>query len=146
MSNIHHNPRVESVNDFVSFDYKQLFPGNDSVSQFYDLFSHPVVPIVAVFLYLTLSKTLLEGIRKTFNLKPKGIVVQGITIVHSALLAVYSGWTCYYSWGIVFPYVVKHGFVNAICDVSGELWNAKDLRYWVTHFYISKYYEFIDTW
>ncbi|RYH20090.1 hypothetical protein EON65_24660, partial [archaeon] len=43
-------------------------------------------------------------------------------------------------------YVMKHGFVNAICDVTGDLWHNQDLQFWVTHFYISKFYEFIDTW
>eukprot|EP01031_Cornospumella_fuschlensis_P044014 gene44014-53806_t len=120
MSPVNHYPRVESVNDFASFDYKQLFPGSDAVSQFYDVFTHPAVPFVSVFLYLTISKALFDGIRKAFNLQPKGLMVQGITIVHSALLAVYSGWSCYHSWRIMAPYVMKHGFVNAIRDVSGD--------------------------
>eukprot|EP01031_Cornospumella_fuschlensis_P034786 gene34786-42127_t len=137
MSPVNHYPRVESVNDFAFFDYKQLFPGSDAVSQFYSLFTDPTMPVVAVFLYLTVSKALFDGIRKAFNLQPKGPVVQGITIVHSALLAVYSGWSCYHSWRIMVPYVMKHGFVNAIRDVSGDLWHVQDMQFWVTHFYIS---------
>ncbi|RYG63455.1 hypothetical protein EON64_15905, partial [archaeon] len=97
MSPVNSYPRVESVNDFAFFDYKQLFPGSDAVSQFYSLFTDPVMPFVAVLLYLTLSTVVFDGIRKAFNLQPKGWVVQGITIVHSALLAVYSGWSCYHS-------------------------------------------------
>eukprot|EP01034_Spumella_vulgaris_P028488 gene28488-35345_t len=41
---------------------------------------------------------------------------------------------------------MEHGYYAAICDARGELWHAKGLGFWVTHFYLSKYYEFIDTW
>jgi hypothetical protein len=35
---------------------------------------------------------------------------------------------------------------NDSCDSTGELWNEKGLGFWVAHFYVSKYYEFVDTW
>ena len=37
-------------------------------------------------------------------------------------------------------------FYLSNCDTSGTLWNDFDFGTWVFHFYLSKYYEFIDTW
>lgn len=137
---------IKSIQEFSTFNYGVLFNSGSAVDNFYRLFAHPAVPFVSVFLYLILSKWVMETIRKVFGLEPKGPVVQAITIGHSSFLAVYSGWTFWNSISIVAPYVMNHGFYNSICDVSGDLWFAKGLGFWVTHFYISKYYEFIDTW
>jgi GNS1/SUR4 family len=32
------------------------------------------------------------------------------------------------------------------CDQDGTFWNEGGLGAWATAFYISKYYEFVDTW
>ena len=137
---------IKAVNEFTTFNYDVFFNSGSSVDNFYKLFSHPIVPFLSVFLYLILSKVVMETIRKVFGLESKGPVVQFVTIAHSSFLAVYSAWTFWNSISIVAPYVATHGFYNSICDISGDLWFAKGLGFWVTHFYISKYYEFIDTW
>lgn len=33
----------------------------------------------------------------------------------------------------------------AMCDVNGKLWVESGFSFWVLHFYISKFYEFLDT-
>jgi len=47
---------------------------------------------------------------------------------------------------MVFPYIWRNGLYPSLCDVNGELWHGLGFGFWVTHFYLSKYYEFIDTW
>eukprot|EP01038_Epipyxis_sp_PR26KG_P009470 gene9470-12759_t len=106
---------------------------------------HPIVPIVACILYLTLSDFIFGTLRNLFGLQPKGQVVQAITVSHSMILAVYSAWTCYNSASIFIPYVLEKGFYGSVCD-HDTLWNKLGLGFWITHFYWSKYYEFIDTW
>lgn len=133
-------PAVITYDDFFEFDYSSLFADN----KFYALFMHPVVPFGSVLLYLLLSSVVFKGIKNIFGLAPKGPVIQTITICHSAALAVYSGWTAYHGWRIFGAYLLKHGLMASLCDADGELWGQ--LGWWVTHFYISKYYEFIDTW
>ena len=131
---------VITRDDFFTFDYSTLFPDN----HFYDLFMHPAVPFGAVILYLLLSSIIFKGIKNAFNLAPKGPVIQTITICHSAALALYSGWTAYHGWRIFGAHFNQHGLIATLCDADGELW--AQLGWWITHFYISKYYEFIDTW
>ena len=107
---------------------------------------HPAVPIAAVIGYCLLSNVIMGALRSAFKLEPKGAVIQTLTIIHSAILAIYSGWTCYYAWIIVGGHIAEHGLWVSLCDTDGALWTAKNAGWWVTHFYISKYYEFIDTW
>jgi hypothetical protein len=87
-----------------------------------------------------------NGIREKFNIQPKNASLQWLTILHSGALALYSLWTFVNSVKIVWPFVTTHGLNAALCDSSGVLWFDQGLGFWVTHFYISKYYEFLDTW
>mmetsp|Transcript_6110 Transcript_6110/g.9215 ORF Transcript_6110/g.9215 Transcript_6110/m.9215 type:complete len:263 (+) Transcript_6110:52-840(+) len=114
------------------------------LSSLYEFCNQPAVPIISVLCYLLISNKITAYIRDILGLKPKGIVIQSITTLHSFALAVYSGWTCYHSWRIVYPYYQEHGFYDTFCDADGSLWRLAG--WWITHFYISKYYEFIDTW
>jgi len=79
-------------------------------------------------------------------LQPKGTIVQQLTILHSTILALYSIWTFLSSVPIVYNHIIENGFWETLCDANGSLWFNKDFGFWLTHFYISKYYEFIDTW
>lgn len=133
-------PAVVTREDFVDFDYSTLFADN----WFYSMFMHPAIPFGAVLLYLLLSSAVFKGIKNIFNLAPKGPVIQTITMCHSAALALYSGWTAYNGWIIFGAFLKQRGLIATLCDEDGALW--AELGWWVTHFYISKYYEFIDTW
>lgn len=129
-----------TIDEMITFDYSTLFEKD----HFFSYFTHPAVPFGAVVLYLLLSNVVFSSIRSIFNLQPKGPVVQSITIIHSFILAVYSGWTFYNSFGIVYNHFQEHGIINSMCDFDNSLWTK--IGWWVTHFYISKFYEFIDTW
>ena len=54
----------------------------------------------------------------------------------------------YYTWSIVGNYMISagDGLMGAVCDYKGMLWYDKGFSYWVLTFYISKFYEFFDTW
>jgi hypothetical protein len=133
-------PVVTTYDEFFSFDYSTLFADD----KFYGIFMHPAVPFGGVLLYLLFSSIVFKGIKNAFGLAPKGPVIQSITIFHSAALALYSGWTAYHGWRIFGAFLSQHGLKATLCDPGGELWDQ--IGWWVTHFYISKYYEFIDTW
>ena len=135
---------IQSASDFFNFDYNRVDDFNSDIFRF---FINPATPFLGVFLYLALSKPVFTYIRKTFNIHPKGPVLQNIVVLHSALLALYSGWTMYHTWNIVWNYMKGGaGLVGAVCDYKGQLWYDKGFSYHVLHFYISKYYEFFDTW
>jgi hypothetical protein len=137
---------ITQLKDFLTADYSSVFPGADPVSRFFSLFAHPAVPIVSVALYLLLSDVVCETIRKMFNIQPKGNLLQFITVTHSLALAVYSLWTFVNAFKMVTEVVQLRGFYPTICDNGFDLWDTRNYGFWVTHFYISKYYEFIDTW
>jgi hypothetical protein len=137
---------IRYLNEFVDYDYSLVFSNNaPSVAYFFHLFSHPLVPILSIFAYLYLSKPLFGFIRDHFKIQPKGKFMFYLTTFHSSLLAIYSAWTFFNSSRIIYPDVWKHGFFGSVCDYNGKLWND-GLGFWVTHFYISKYYEFVDSW
>ncbi|CAE7610831.1 sre1, partial [Symbiodinium microadriaticum] len=133
---------LTTIQDFLSHDYSTMF----EAGSLFSYFSHPAIPIVSVVLYLLLSNVVFNFIRVTFKLEPKGPLIQTITVVHSALLAVYSGWTFINSWNIVMAYLLQNDYWTTFCDADNTLWTTHNLGFWVTHFYLSKYYEFIDTW
>lgn len=137
---------ITQLEQFLSADYSTLFGNDTVVDRVYGYFANPWVPIVSVILYLTISDVVFEAIRTTFNVKPKGSVLQCITILHSLALAVYSGWTFVNAFQIVKSVVLERGIFGTLCDPTLDLWDTHNFGWWVTHFYISKYYEFIDTW
>ncbi|KAJ2808120.1 hypothetical protein H4R20_001002 [Coemansia guatemalensis] len=67
-----------------------------------------------------------------------------IVLVHNTVLAVYSAWAF---WG-VFPAfvrkIVTEGWHDGLCDIDGMLWNTVLFKH-VYLFYISKFYELLDT-
>jgi hypothetical protein len=64
---------------------------------------------------------------------------------HNLLLAVYSAITVLYSWPIVIQHLSEYGVYDTYCDPHKTLWHS-GFGAWALVFYISKYYEFVDTW
>lgn len=133
--------------DYFTFDYKTLYPDN----WFFDMFMQPVVPFVSVVLYLVLSKPVFNFIVTQFKISPKSAALKNFITLHSGLLAVYSGWTFVNIAWLVFKHYQMTGNMYDTLTASKEsLWDGTEgvpgMSFWITHFYISKYYEFIDTW
>jgi hypothetical protein len=151
MSNV--NLIIRENAEFFARDYSQLFPNLavavNSIGKadwLFQYFAHPKVPILAIIAYLLFSKQIFVWIRNTFNVQPKGASLQFLTILHSAILAIYSIWTFVNTVRIAFPLFSSNGFYHTLCDVNGDVWFTHGIGFWITHFYLSKYYEFIDTW
>ena len=64
---------------------------------------------------------------------------------HNFALALYSGITVLYSWPIVIGHIMEYGVYDTYCDPHKTLWHS-GFGAWALLFYISKYYEFVDTW
>jgi hypothetical protein len=43
-------------------------------------------------------------------------------------------------------YLHSYSLITLIMTLIGTLWTDKDFGFWVSHFYISKFWEFLDTW
>ncbi|KAF8941505.1 fatty acid elongase [Dissophora ornata] len=66
-----------------------------------------------------------------------------LVFVHNTILCVYSAWTfhgMFFAWMKAFS---THSFMDALCDSDGTFWNS--LGYYSYYFYLSKYYEILDT-
>ncbi|KAG0364534.1 ELO family [Gamsiella multidivaricata] len=66
-----------------------------------------------------------------------------LVFVHNTILCVYSAWTFY---GMFFAWkkaLATHNFMDAVCDTNGTFWES--LGYYSYYFYLSKYYEIVDT-
>ena len=71
--------------DFASFDYKSLYPDN----QLFDFFAQPWVPFLCVFLYLMLSKPVINILISMLNISPDSKILKVFIIGHSAILGKY---------------------------------------------------------
>jgi hypothetical protein len=122
-----------------------------------------MVPFICVILYLTCSKPVCDFIRLLFGQKKKEngkywtLFLKYFSFVHNLLLCAYSGWTFYNTYQLVQTVTAIHqkanpslswmsAFYLTNCDTDGLLWAKHDFGTWVFHFYLSKYYEFVDTW
>ncbi|KAG0244875.1 ELO family [Mortierella sp. GBAus27b] len=66
-----------------------------------------------------------------------------LVFVHNTILCVYSAWTFH---GMFFAWkdaLTTHTFMDSICDTDGTFWGT--LGYYSYYFYLSKYYEIVDT-
>jgi hypothetical protein len=68
------------------------------------------------------------------------------TALHNVILIVFSGTVMLKATPVVFGWGQKHGFLAAYCDADKSMWSEGGFGYWATIFYLSKYYEFVDTW
>jgi hypothetical protein len=124
------------------------------------LFLWPSTVLVSLAFYLLVSKPLVRRLRTT--LLPSKHYEQCLRIFiscHNLLLAVFSLVVAIGSWYAVLSHARQHGLAAVYCDDRG-LWNNDSSNnninqpqqqygtfgQWAVLFYISKYYEFVDTW
>lgn len=134
-------PLVTNVSQFYSnFPYHRL-----SENFFIALFLRPEFVLCCVILYLT-SKPTLKALVKLVHWNPNNSYFRYFIAIHNIALAVFSGVVAYNSWPAVVAHLHSRGFMAVYCDQDGSLWTTGGLGAWATIFYISKYYEFLDTW
>nr|CAG8552099.1 5557_t:CDS:10 [Entrophospora candida] len=83
---------------------------------------------------------------KVSNIKQSGQFMTAIVFIHNLILCLYSLIT-FVSMGSTFVnnfYDHRNNLMDAYCDRDGSLWE-EGLGYWGYLFYLSKYYEIIDT-
>jgi hypothetical protein len=105
---------------------------------------HPLIVAALLILYLT-SKGPIKALGAAWNINPKGETFRQAVALHNVLLAVFSGVVAWNAWGCVLEHWWTRGFWNVYCDPDGSLWK-NGLGAWSTIFYLSKYWEFVDTW
>jgi hypothetical protein len=134
-------PLATQVSDlFSTFPYHRLPVDNQLLA----IFLRPYVVVGAIVLYL-LSETPMLALQYWLGINPKSLAFQAGVTIHNFLLALFSFACAYNTWLIVIAHFVEHGFVATYCDANGSLWR-RGLGAWSTIFYLSKYWEFIDTW
>lgn len=141
-------PLATTVHElFVAFPQQARLVENPYTS----IFMRP--PIVAALLafYLLASKPLVRWLRRRRSLRGDaaeigtGGVFRGFVAVHNLALAAFSAVCAWNSWGVVLEHAATQGLWAVYCDPDGLLWR-NGLGAWSLVFYISKYYEFVDTW
>ncbi|KAJ2362896.1 hypothetical protein H4S01_004568 [Coemansia sp. RSA 2610] len=122
------------------------------LGQWYPFFMQWRVPLFTSVAYTALSfyfNARLGGKMQTKRkdaAKPKSRLtpINVVVFVHNALLAAYSAWAF---WGVFPAFVHKiaaQGWRAGLCDIDGSLWNGALFQH-VYLFYLSKYWELLDT-
>mmetsp|Transcript_19788 Transcript_19788/g.46030 ORF Transcript_19788/g.46030 Transcript_19788/m.46030 type:complete len:286 (+) Transcript_19788:196-1053(+) len=124
---------------FWEFPYDRL-PENRLVA----LSLRPEVVLICAILYLV-SKPPLKALAKAVGFDGKSEVFRMAIAVHNASLAAFSAVVMFHSWSIVGNHLMEYGVESTYCDQDGSLW-ASGHGAWSTIFYLSKYWEFVDTW
>jgi len=126
---------------FFRFPYDRLPPRPSLVAPFL----RPEVAYGLIVLYL-LSETPVARFRDAIRLDPDGAAFRSAVAVHNIVLFVFSAAVALNAWPIVVRHYLDRGLYAAYCDRDGTLWRDANLGTWATVFYLSKYYEFLDTW
>ncbi|KAJ2659447.1 hypothetical protein IWW48_003492 [Coemansia sp. RSA 1200] len=74
----------------------------------------------------------------------ESVIFKRLVIAHNILLATFSLWILVSMSTGVISNISHYGWYGGLCDKKFTLWNAKLFRL-SYYFYLSKYYEFIDT-
>ncbi|KAJ1835702.1 hypothetical protein IWW55_002464 [Coemansia sp. RSA 2706] len=112
---------------------------------FYDFMMKPAVPLAGVVFYLSAVKIWERQNRRRALLPPStGPNLKPLIVAHNLVLAAYSIWTFASYFPALVQVVSSHGLKSGFCDSHGVLWRGKLLEHGFL-FYLSKYYEFIDT-
>lgn len=101
---------------------------------------------VGLCLFYLASKPVLKSIAKSPWVNPQSTLFVALVTAHNLLLAVFSAVVFVHSWPVVLGHYLDRGWEAVYCDQDGSLWGTAGLGGWATIFYISKYYEFVDTW
>jgi len=101
---------------------------------------------VAVLLgFYLISKSIFVPLAKIIEPKASWFIFS--IALHNFLLAIFSLAVVVNTWPIVFDHYKRYGAYETYCDPNGTLWEqSSGFGAWTLIFYISKYWEFVDTW
>ncbi|KAI7858747.1 fatty acid elongase [Circinella umbellata] len=120
-------------------------------SEFYQASMNWRTPVAGIFMYLTIvylwtirvlkKQKQIDGSKKTStSSKTSSGVMTFFVLLHNLTLAIYSGLTFYKMATALHRTRIR----DDVCDLDEYFWNDA-LGYWGYFFYLSKFYEFIDT-
>ncbi|KAJ9054064.1 hypothetical protein DSO57_1018480 [Entomophthora muscae] len=121
-------------------------PADLPLGQYYDTLITVGTPIKTALVYLVVV-TLWSSFNKKSKVKPSpsGSGLKAFVVLHNALLMAFSFLSFYHSAGVLSRVFTDEGsFKDRFCDTGRPLW-AAGFFYWGWLFYLSKYYEMIDT-
>ncbi|KAJ2461130.1 hypothetical protein GGF42_000397 [Coemansia sp. RSA 2424] len=122
----------------------------------YNVMMQPYAPVLGVCAYLTMIKiweqrnaqlaiaSQAAGQGKAPGAKGTGPTFKAVIVAHNLILAAYSIWTFVDFFPAVLQSVQAQGLKCGFCDTDWTLRNDKLLVHGFL-FYLSKYYEFVDT-
>lgn len=132
-------PLATQISDlFFNFPYHRL-PHHVGLQ----LFLRPEGMLAMLVFYLLFSKPMFQQIHRAIN--PQASWFINSIALHNFLLAVFSAAVALNGWPLVYQHLKTEGFFSTYCDPNDTLWDS-GLGAWTFIFYISKYYEFVDTW
>ena len=143
LESIDEKPLATTISDlFVHFPYDRL-PNNKFLAFFL-----PPINVFCILLFYLLSKPIFQNIGKTY-IKPQSTLFVRLVAIHNLGLTIFSAIVAYNAWAVVMSHLVREGLFNTYCDPNGTLWASNGnggFGSWAVIFYISKFYEFMDTW
>jgi hypothetical protein len=128
--------------DSVTNSYKDLL-----LADWYPYLISVKAPIVLGAGYLLVVKPWsVHNARKYKDTKPPktGSLITLLAVVHNFLLLVFSFLTFIHTAPVMKYLFQSQGLADTLCDFGQNAWK-NGLFYWGWLFYLSKYYEFIDT-
>eukprot|EP01084_Bolivina_argentea_P097835 175871_1 len=69
-----------------------------------------------------------------------------VMFLHNVILAIFSGLTFINTAPIIYNIISEHGLYDGLCQQISASYTTTSYGWWVHLFYLSKFYEFIDTW
>lgn len=105
----------------------------------------PSIVLACALLYVV-SDHPVSMLRDAMRLHPNSPRLRLFIAIHNFLLFVFSGTVAWNAWGLAVTHLFKYGMFDTYCDTRGTLWNEYGLGSWAIIFYLSKYWEFVDTW
>eukprot|EP00523_Entomoneis_sp_CCMP467_P003367 CAMPEP_0168752464 /NCGR_PEP_ID=MMETSP0724-20121128/18400_1 /TAXON_ID=265536 /ORGANISM="Amphiprora sp., Strain CCMP467" /LENGTH=284 /DNA_ID=CAMNT_0008800715 /DNA_START=86 /DNA_END=940 /DNA_ORIENTATION=- len=136
-------PLATSMKELLPWDfpYERLNDNSPNIN----LFLRPESVLVFLIFYLN-SKPLFQSLYNAIQPTKGKLWFTASVAVHNLGLAVFSAIVAYNSWLIVISHYSNHGFMAVYCDANGSMWQQSGFGAWALLFYLSKYYEFVDSW
>ncbi|KAJ2730845.1 hypothetical protein H4R23_003218, partial [Coemansia sp. Cherry 401B] len=104
----------------------------------------PLAVATAYTLFVMRANPQKATLGKTTLQRAQSPIFKRLVIAHNIVLAVFSLWTLVLMTTGLINNLRRHGWYQGICDLKFTLWNDQLFRL-SYYFYLSKYYEFIDT-
>jgi hypothetical protein len=134
-------PLAKSVNDlYWEFPYDRL-----TDNPFIAFFMRPEAMFAMIILYIVSEKPLDVVRQRIGEAFFRGATFRILVTIHNVQLAIFSFLCVWNVLPLVYQHMLEFGFKAIYCDSDGSLWR-KGLGAWSILLYLSKYWEFIDTW